>query len=189
MEKNKQGAIWAGAALMAIIVGVLTYAHNENKKRPTVHKPIVATTAPSPVETKTALATTTLPLQIFPEATSTPPSATSTPIAKTPYRHKKIVSNTPAPLSYGEAVAMYSNHRIQFNSLCQGIPGQTVLANHVTIMLDNRSDSPQKITLAGQTYTVAAYNYVLAVLNQKTLPATLHVGCNSQMNAVEIVVE
>lgn len=186
MTKNTKATIWATVAIMMLIIAIGTYA----RQRPH-HSTITKAAAP---ETKTIqdIPNHPEPAMTVQEATSTIATiATSTPDKKIVLIRKPKPKPKPIPapvLNYGEAVNKYSNHRIQFNSICQAIPGQVAMANHITIMLDNRSDSAQKIVLAGQTYTVAAYNYVLATLNEKTLPITLHVSCNGNMNSVEITV-
>lgn len=184
MSKNKQAAIWAIVAFLTVIVGATTYA-KQRPKRPIVLKTVPARKAEIIIPNQTQIATST-------EVATTPiTAATSTsvhviiPIRIFKPKPKPI---PPPALNYGEAVNKYANHRIQFNSICQAIPGQVAMANNITIMLDNRSDSAQKIVLAGQTYIVAAYNYILVPLNQKTLPITLHVSCNGNMNSVEITV-
>jgi hypothetical protein len=170
MTKNTKAIIWVSVAVIMLVIALGTYIRQRPKR-------VVAQGATPLTKDSTAFAEQT---QI---ATSTE-AATTTLVSS--YKPKPT---PPKILSYGEAVNQYLDHRIQFNQICQAIPGQVVFANHITIMLDNRSDVPQKITLAGKTYTVAAYNYTLVTLNQKSLPTTLHVNCNTQMNAVEIVVE
>jgi hypothetical protein len=86
-------------------------------------------------------------------------------------------------------VNKYANTRIQFNELCQGVPGQEAMANGVTIMLDNRSDAAIKITILGKKYMVSAYNYILITLSQKSLPAQVSINCNGQMNASVVTLE
>lgn len=178
MTKNAKATIWATVAVTMLIVGVVTY-ERQKPKRPIANK--VAS------ETKTA---TTVPdqIQIVAPAeitTSSPPAvATSTPVI--------IRKRKPAPtaLFYGDAVAKYTNTRIQFTPGClQAIPSQMAVANPVTIMLDNRSDTAQTIIIAGKSYLVSAYNYTLVTLNQKILPAHLFIKCNQQFNVAEIILQ
>ncbi|MFA5991648.1 MAG: hypothetical protein WC794_05405 [Candidatus Doudnabacteria bacterium] len=183
MTKNTKAIIWATIAVMAVIIGGVTY-ERQKPKRPVTHKAPIAKTITAVLD-QTQTATSTEAATSTPDTVAT---STSTLVSKIiPIRKPKPVA--PKALSYGDAVAKYTNSRIQFNSLCQAIPGQVVFANLTTVMLDNRSDSQQKITIAGQTYIVDAYNYALVTLKQTVMPITLHVGCNNNLNSVEITVE
>lgn len=172
MTKNTKGIIWANVAVMMVVISIVTYVKQ---------KPHYASTK-TVKEIQNQAQVATLGSDVV--STSTATSTLTTSIITT----RKPKPIPPKALSYGDAVAKYTDHRIQFNSICQAIPGQVVFANFTTIMLDNRSDGVQKITIAGKTYTVPAYDYVLVTLKQKVLPITLHVNCNNQMNAVEITV-
>jgi hypothetical protein len=56
------------------------------------------------------------------------------------------------------------------------------VANPVTLMLDNRTSTTQKVTIGKAVYNVAGYNYVIVTINEKTLPVNLFVNCNQQTN-------
>ena len=184
MSKNQQGTIWGSVALVMLIISIWVI-DAASKHRAVVQKVAAIHTAtskntagiPASAAVTASTATTTAKLA----ATSTPPDAGQV------YKHKPV-TRTPA-LNYGEMVAKYSNTRIQFNELCQGIPGQQNMANSVTIMLDNRTDSVQRITILRKTYFVSAYNYVLVTIRQKTLPMQVSINCNGQMNASIITLE
>lgn len=194
MDKNKRATIWAGVALAMVIVMVIIWPHKRSKNnQPASFKSSVAkasapspTLAPSPLNIPAPVSTST--------PTSTPPSATSTFISKPGstygYKPKKAVPKSTVP-SYGEVVSSFdgTGHRIQFNPSCQAVPNQIATANGSIFMLDNRSDMAQTITIGGQAYVVAAYNYVLVTLSQKTLPSHLFVTCNTQINTAEIFLE
>lgn len=184
MEKNTQATIWASIALMALIVGGVTY-ERQRPKRPVAFEKI-------PV-VKTAI---TVPDQI-PIATSTE-AVTSTPItiATSTPASKPIIIRKPKPkpksitISYGDAVVKYGFNRIQFAPGClQASPNQIATANPVTLMLDNRSDQPQTITIGSHSYMVAPYNYVIATINETTLPINLYISCNQQKNVAQIILQ
>jgi hypothetical protein len=184
MSKNQQGTFWALVAAAMVIISVWVINSQTN------HKAVAAVVAVInkvvPKKTADIPASTTAPVAI---ATTTDQSvSTSTPPTTSPIYKRKSAAKTPA-LNYGEMVLKYASTRIQFNQLCQGIPGQEVMANAVTIMLDNRSDSAQKITILGKVYMVSAFNYVLVTLNQKVLPAQVSINCNGQMNASVVTLE
>jgi hypothetical protein len=184
MTKNTKATIWAIVAVMTVIVGITTY-QKQRPKRSVIYEAsaVVKTAATIPDQTQIATSTEAATSTSITVATST---SSNNPAVI--YRRKKPTPAIP-PLSYGDAVTKYMNSRIQFNQNCQAIPGQTVLANPVTIMLDNRSDQTQVITIAGHSYSVTAYNYVLVTLNEKNLPETLHVNCNNQMNSLQILLQ
>ncbi|MCL5667154.1 MAG: hypothetical protein M1383_05295 [Patescibacteria group bacterium] len=181
MTKNTKAIIWATVAVIMIIISSITYERQRPKRLATQKTPIVKITAIVPVQDQIPAPTQA--------ATSTADTInTSTPASKfIPFRKPKPAP--PKPLSYGDTVVKYASSRIQFNSSCQAIPSQMAIANLVTIMLDNRSNAAQTITVAGHSYSVAAYNYVLVALNQKNLPIHLLVNCNSQVNTAEILLQ
>lgn len=173
MTKNKQTAIWTTVAVVMIIIGVATFV----KQRPR-H---ASTKAVTEIHNQAQVATPASDVANTSTATSTLTTGIVTTGSPNPIPSKA--------LSYGEAVAKYADHRIQFNDDCQGIPGQVFFANGITIMLDNRAGIKRRFSIAGKVYNVTAYGYTLATLKQKTLPAKLRVDCDSHMNAVEIIVE
>jgi hypothetical protein len=185
MNKNKKAMFWTGVALIVLIIGIGAY--QSQKVNPTIIK------NNPPVASKTTITKTPLNLSSVAVATTTPTStpasiASSTTATKLGiYRKPKPL--TPKALSYGDAVTKYGNLRIQFNPSCQAYPNQIAVANPVTIMLDNRSDSTQIISVAGGSYIVSSYNYVIITINQKTLPVNLFINCNSSVNVAEIFLQ
>ncbi len=174
MIKYLKTAIWTSLAIVSLVAAFLTFRHTFSYKMPAFYNFVKVSKNVNPI------------VQIFSNA---PDQTASSTLSSTTTPIKLKSKPKPKALSYGDAVNKYTNSRIQFNSLCQAIPGQVVFANGTTVMLDNRSDSPQKIIITGQTYIVAAYNYDLVTLKQKFIPITLHVGCNRNLNSVEITVE
>ena len=175
--------VWIGIALAAVIVGAWTYAHGEKHNKPLAHNSLVSGSKVLPVQTAAALSTTSPPSKPSTDATSTLAFKFTQA-----YGIKKSTTIS-SSLNYGEAVTKYANSRIQFDSDCQAIPSQDAMANSMTVMLDNRSNATQKITIGGQQYNVAAYNYVLITLSKKTLPAYLYINCNNRVNTGEIILE
>ena len=167
---------------MAVIVGVVTY-ERQKPKQPVAYKAqIVKTVAaeafsqPStPVPTPTPIPSTV--------ASSTPTSTSAS---------KLVIIRKPKPttISYGEAVNKYGFNRIQFSPGClQASPNQIAISNPVTLMLDNRSDAWQTITIGSHSYGVAPYNYVIATINEKILPVNLYISCNQQKNVGQIILQ
>ena len=121
---------------------------------------------------------------------SSAPTSSTSLTAATP-----TPSPTPTPTSavgsitYENAVTKYVGHRIQFNSSCQAIPTQITFRNPTTIMLDNRSAVTEKITLAGVTHTIGAYNFAIVTINEAKLPATLYANCNAEKNVLTVLMQ
>jgi hypothetical protein len=185
MTKNTKAIIWATIAVMALIIGGVTY-ERQRPKRPIAYEKI-------PVVKTLIIAPDQIPIATSTEAgTSTPITvATSTPASKPILiRKPKPKPTTITTISYGDAVVKYGFNHIQFAPGClQASPNQIATANPVTLMLDNRSDQAQTITIGSHSYMVAPYNYVIATINETTLPVTLFISCNQQKNVAEIILQ
>lgn len=111
---------------------------------------------------------------------SASPSVSAT---KTPGVVKRTATPTvTSNLTYSQLVAQYGNNRIQFNSSCQAVPSSLVLKNGTGILLDNRSNMTQVISLNGATYTLVPYGYRVVTLTSSLLPTSLSISCNSSVN-------
>ena len=116
---------------------------------------------------------------------STPPTATGA--TKTPAVSKANRTVTPAPvvtsaLSYSQLVAQYGNNRIQFDQNCQAQPNLVVLKNGSSILLDNRANQTRTIGVNSRIYTLVPYGYQVATLSTASVPQTLSLSCNNQVN-------
>ncbi len=185
MSKNIQATIWAGVALLMVVIG--TWAVKRQL-------PVRAATLPvtHKVSKPTSIAETLTNIFMPNVATTskaTKATTTAATTAVTTGLYRKPKAKTPPMPSYGDMVAQYQNTRIQFGPDCQAHPNQIAIANPVTLMLDNRSDTAQKITIGKVVYNVAAYNYVIATVNEKVLPVNVFIDCNQQTNAVEILLQ
>ncbi len=123
-------------------------------------------------------------VSLFPDASTSP---TAVGVTKTPAGYKATKSATPVPvatsaLSYSQLVAQYGNNRIQFNASCQANPSSIVFKNGASILLDNRSNQTQVISLNGASYTLVPYGYRVVTLSSSTLPKAVGVTCNGQVN-------
>lgn len=114
----------------------------------------------------------------------TPVGATKTPAGS------KTVSRTVTPtptvtsnLSYTQLVAQYGSNRIQFDQDCKGQPGSMVLKNGAGVLLDNRSNKTQVITLNGVSYTLVPYGYRVVTVSSSSLPKAVGVSCNDSINS------
>lgn len=116
----------------------------------------------------------------------TSPSPSALGATKTPVASKGKTA-TPVPtitstLSYSQLVAQYGANRIQFNQSCQAVPSSVVFKNGTSVLLDNRSNQARTISVNGRLYSLVAYGYQVITLSSSTLPATLTLSCNSNVN-------
>lgn len=103
---------------------------------------------------------------------------------------KPRVAPTPVlPNTYGDAVAQFSDRRIQFDMYCQANPVNNTYKNGSQIMLDNRSGDARIISLNGVQYNLAGYGWKIVTLNAKTLPATWAVDCGSAKNVSKVLIQ
>jgi len=186
MSKNIQATFWAAIALSMVIIGVWviktqTGGHAVAGTVAVIHATKVKNTANISNRAEAA--------PVPAAASTTPVDSTSTPPAMTGKTYRRKPAPKPPIPSYGDMVTQYQNTRIQFDQNCQAHPNQIAIPNPVTLMLDNRSNIEKKIIVGGKSYEVAAYNYVLVILNEKTLPVNLFITCNQQTNVAEIVLQ
>ena len=108
-------------------------------------------------------------------------------------------SNTPATptqtsknanLAYSDAVRLYANRRLQFDSNCIVTPYYVVFKKGTTIMLDNRYEKPRTVSLDGVVYKLPAYGFKLVTLTStKKLPYTMKIDCGNGKNNAQIFLE
>ncbi len=172
MQTEKKLLIGGVVALVIIIAIVTTVVIRSKHKAELNNQPV-------PVGQVTEVPSSGEP------ASSTPSAASSTPQAQ-----KQPAQARPAPaLTYTQAVKAYQDRRIQFDNACTATPNYLVYKNPVNIMLDNRSNSTKKITVNGQTYQLAAYDFTTIIVNVKNLPQQVKVGCGQLSNAASILME
>ena len=170
--------LWASLALAMLVIIIIIWPHS---KKGSPLKIVPASAAKKAV-------TTNPPLSLIATTIASPtPSSTSSTASN--YYHKRKSANSSGLLSYSQAVKTYDGRRIQFDQDCRAFPNQMATANGMTVMLDNRSNETQAIKIGQSVYNVAPYNYVLATLTQKVLPASLLVTCNKQVNTAEFILE
>jgi hypothetical protein len=180
MTKNTKTIIWASMAVMALVIGVITYERQRPRRvvideTTPITKTVATANEQAPTVTSNEIATSTL----VTVATSTKPVL---------IRKRKPV---PAPrLSYGDAVKKYENLRIQFAPKCLwASPNQISVKNPLTLMLDNRSDSTQIIMVGTSIYTVNSYDYAVVTINETNLPKTVPIACNGQYNVAQLFLQ
>lgn len=93
------------------------------------------------------------------------------------------------PKSYADALAAYSNRRIQFDQYCQAQPSRVAIASGESVMLDNRSGDARTFAIGGVFFTLPGYGWKIYTPSVKTVPATLYVDCGSARNVGTILVQ
>lgn len=116
--------------------------------------------------------------------TSTPAQATSSlPTIK------KDTGGSHPGLTYGEAVKIYTNRRIQFDPDCVVIPNRIVLKNNTMVMFDNRFKDGRDFFLDGRRSYIRGYDFRILNLSSPKLPHTIVVDCGTGKNNGEIILE
>lgn len=100
-----------------------------------------------------------------------------------------VSGGTNSTLTYSQAVAQYTNARIQFDQYCQAHPTGSTFKNGSKIMIDNRSGDPRSIAVGGTVYNLAGYGWRLVTLYSSTLPKTLYLDCGSARNVGSIYLQ
>lgn len=106
---------------------------------------------------------------------------------KTPVRY-----TAPKPtLSYGTAVELYKDHRIQVGENCYATPRNVTWKNSTEFMLDNRSAKARVFTIQGKTYSIAPWGFSIIPLafNKASLPQTILVDCTGFQNVATIIIQ
>ncbi|HVY36209.1 MAG TPA: hypothetical protein VG982_02975 [Candidatus Paceibacterota bacterium] len=106
---------------------------------------------------------------------------------KTESTTDSTTASSASPLSRADALAAYADKMIQANDNCQMTPTKQAQLKGTTIMVDNNTDTPHKITIGPKTYTVGAHHYTLSWLNLD--PGTLMVTCDGTDTGATIVVQ
>jgi hypothetical protein len=101
---------------------------------------------------------------------------------------KKDTGGSHPGLTYGEAVLIYTNRRIQFDDNCTATPNAIVLKNGTNVMFDNRAKSGRYITLDRQkTYFIRGYDFRILTLSSQKLPHTVVIDCGTGKNNAKIM--
>ncbi len=125
------------------------------------------------------------PAQNQQQATTTP---TGTQSSQTTGTTKTNPNLGPASISYQDALALYSNARIQINTQCQATPTTVTFKNGSKIMIDNRSSIAHSIKV-GSTFSLPAYGFKIVTLSSATLPATWLIDCDTHQNIATISIQ
>lgn len=126
------------------------------------------------------------------EISGTTPIATETSSSSLPAdggRAGLVSDVTATSLSYGQAVTIFANERIQFDQNCRMLPTRIVVKNGTTLMFDNRSRDARTFKLDGTRYTLAGYGFKLFQLNASKLPHIVNVDCGTGQNNGTIELE
>ncbi|MFA5997351.1 MAG: hypothetical protein WC791_02570 [Candidatus Paceibacterota bacterium] len=125
------------------------------------------------------------------EQVSTSSSALITTPKTTTIKNTNTSTGEAASLSYVQALALYpEKNRIQLTggTFCQASPTMATFKNGTSIMIDNRSSEVRTITL-GTAYTLPGYGFRIIKLSSATLPASLLMDCNKQLNVATVTIQ
>ncbi len=99
-------------------------------------------------------------------------------------------SGNSASPAYINALKVYADRRIQFDSNCLLTPNEVTFKVGTTIMLDNRSDKSRNIALDNTVYNFNPYDYKLVTLTTNApLPHTIMVDCGQGQNNGRILLQ
>ena len=124
-------------------------------------------------------------LSYTPSSTPTPTESPAKTGGTSVVKKTATATATPAPtpaMSYTELVAQYGTNRIQFDANCQALPSSVVFKNGTKIMLDNRSNQARTISVNSTKYNLIPYGYQLVILSNSSLPQTISLSCDNQVN-------
>ncbi len=97
------------------------------------------------------------------------------------------VSTPTAALSYSQALALYKDRRIQFNTGCQAIPNNATYKNNTDLMLDNRSPNTRTLHLGFMgDVTIKAWGFKIVMFSSATLPRAVIIDCGQLQNVATI---
>lgn len=111
---------------------------------------------------------------------------------KVVYKKKEVapVVDNLNNISYTEAFMKYNNGRlIQFAENCQSHPNRMVIATGSELMLDNRSENKEVISLGDAKYTLDPYGFKIIKLNPDQIPTTYLIDCAISQNVNTLIVE
>ncbi|MEK7585779.1 MAG: hypothetical protein AAB477_00895 [Patescibacteria group bacterium] len=101
-----------------------------------------------------------------------------------------MMSDTVVDASYTETfMKYYDGNILQFDSNCQSHPTSLMIANGSRLLLDNRSNNSEVITIGENKYTLAPYNFQVITLNIPKIPTTFTVDCKVAQNVSTLTVE
>lgn len=120
--------------------------------------------------------------------TATTPAPTASSTGTDIIASKKDTGGGHPGLSYGEAVLIYTNRRVQFDDNCAATPNALTLKNNTNVMFDNRSKTGHTITLDRErTYFIRGYDFRILTLSSPKLPHTVIVDCGTGRNNAKII--
>lgn len=156
MSKNMKVAL--GAVVVVVLIGLIAWGASHKKDTGTKM-------SPEPQ------------MQQSPEAPKPPRASGSTP---------KPTLISVDSRGYAELVLAYKDKMLQFGPSCQVRLNNQVYKLGSEILLDNRTNAPVSIKLAGATYDLSAYGYKVVVLNTE---GKFMVGCGANQNVATVTVQ
>ena len=101
------------------------------------------------------------------------------------------ISLTGVPvLSYTDTFMKFRNNNIiQLSNGCQSRPTSIVVANGSQILLDNRADNSEVITIGDNKYDIDAYGFKVITLDVSKIPSVYTIDCKVAQNVTTLTVE
>jgi hypothetical protein len=128
------------------------------------------------------------PVPVVNNNTTTNPN-TTTSITNTNTNVGDVNVNTPLEtISYGEALVIYKDFSIQFDTACQANPNNVVYRNGTNIMIDNRSPFTRTIKI-GSVYTVEPYGFKIIKISSTFWPVKWIVSCDKSQDVATIIIQ
>ena len=119
-----------------------------------------------------------------------PATTTQAPAATAPAQGSAAMHKAPSSsAAYTAALAMYAKTRFQLDDSCQALPKSMVLVNGTKIMIDNRSPFSRNVSVGESTYTVEPYGWQIVYLSSKSLPATITMNCDTDINVAQVLLQ
>lgn len=126
--------------------------------------------------------------QTISSITSSPspsPSVDFSPIVKAKFRANKNQKNSGPTLSYQEALGLYGDWRVQFDSSCRALPAHLVVKTGSKIMFDNRTSDAKAVNIDGKIHTFPGYGFQIITLASQNPFHEFNLDCQSISNQSE----
>jgi len=98
----------------------------------------------------------------------------------------------PSTRTYQEEIENYEGRRIQFTN-CQATPSAITFKNGTQIMLDGKSEDPQRILINNRAIILYGYDVAYVTLRSNEAPITVSVDCewlgSTQYNIAELLLQ
>lgn len=121
------------------------------------------------------------------DLTPLPESEVSAPVVSKPKAQKPAPVVVPTDSrSYAELILAYKGKTLQFGDACQMPISSYVYKTGTEVLLDNRTNVPVAIKLAGMSYDLSAYGYKVVTLSTE---GKFMVSCGDNQNVATVTIQ